>query len=641
MIILFNIILLNYGLAIGADTEDFENVLKKGDSCLVAENYSCAIQFYRRIDNDSTEFQSETQRLEFYLNYSNALFITGEYPNSLVSYEKLKTIAIQNQNKFYEGKASSGIAHSLWRMTDNVEAIEEILSAMAIFEQLGETAHLIEAANILAGIYVSIEKYVDAREIYQKMLDEAIQSNDSFSIATNYEYLGIVDYYEGAYKSAINYYKKSLAINEKGDNSFRLSINLGNLAEAKMELGEYQEALDLLHQAINLQERHQYKSVLIYSYYTIGKIHTRIQSYDSGLYYYERSLQMMDATSETRDRQDVYRLIAENYAKKGAFKKAYEFHRLHSAEKDSLTASERTRELEEIKTRYEVENKIKENEYLVLQNSEKQKELYAQQELIQLHYTIGILIVMFLVLLLFLAIKLYSVRQTLINANNSKDKLFGIIAHDLKGPIGNIETILSLAQTEKDESRKTEYFEFLNKSIQNLSALTNQLLSWRFSHKGDFNFKMEKVAIKEISDRTIDLFDYQLAEKNIRIINTIKDNLYVSADKNALLTIFRNVISNAVKFTSKGGEIKLEAAQKSSWIEIKIQDNGDGMPKSVIQKVLDGKHIVSSSGTDNEKGSGLGFSIVLQFIKKLKGNMDIHSDEGKGTTVMIKLKKIT
>jgi len=637
--ILLKLIFLSVTMLFCYQSNGQDQFLQKGDSCFKVEDYPCAIQYYTKIEKDSIEFKSEKQNLEFYLKYSNSLFILGEYPNSLISYKKLKTLAIQNQNKFYEGKARSGISHSLWRMTENVKAIEEILKAIDIFEQLNDTSNLIEASNILAGIYVSIQKYGDAREIYQEMLEKAIQSNDSFNIAGNYEYLGIVDYFDGDYQSAIDNYKKSLEINKKVDNSFRISINLGNLAEPKMELEEYQEALDLLSQAIKLQEKYNYKSVLIYSYYTIGKIYTRTQSYDSGIFYYKKSLQMMDETSETRDKQEVYRLIAENYAKHGSFNKAYEYYKLHSREKDSLIVSERTKELEEIKTRYEVENKTKENEYLVFENSKKQKELTAQKELIQLQYAIGILIVLFLIISLFLAYKLYRVRQTLINANKSKDKLFGIIAHDLKGPIRNIEAMLQLLQSEQKENRKAQYFDYLTQSIQNLSALTNQLLSWTFSHKGDFNFEMQKLSIRKISDRTIELFDYQLAEKDIKVINSINDDFFVLADENALLTIFRNLISNAVKFTQKGGEIKLETEKLDNFIEIQIQDSGVGMSKNAIHKVLEGEHVISSSGTDNEKGSGLGFSIVIEFIKKLKGKIDIKSDGENGTTVILKLKK--
>ena len=639
MILLFNIFLLNIALIFDSGLKDPSSIIQKGDSCFKAENYSCAIQYYSKIKRDSLEFDSKNQLLEFHLNFSNALFITGKYPNSLIAYQKLKALAIQNQNRFYEGKARSGISHSLWRMTENVGAIEEILKAIEIFEQLEDTANLIEAANILGGIYVSIKKYKDARAIYQEMLDKAITSEDTFNIATNYEYLGVVDYYEGNFQSAIDNYEKSLEINQKGDNSFRISINLVNIAEPKMELEEYQEALDLLRKGIKIQEKHKYKSVLIYSYYTIGKIHSQIQSYDSGLYYYEKSLQMMAETSENRDKQEVYKLIAKNYAKQGLFQQAYEYHRLHSIEKDSLIALERTRELEEIKTRYEVEDKIKENESLLIQNSQKQRELLAQKELIQLQYTIGILIIIFLIISLFLAFRLYRVRQTLVNANKSKDKLFGIIAHDLKGPIGNIESMLKLMQIEKDERRIAQYFEYLSKSIQNLSALTSQLLSWTFSNKGDFNFKIQSVSVREISDRTIELFDYQLTEKRIMIINSIGNDFYVKADENALLTIFRNIIYNAIKFTNKKGQIILEAEKIGSFIEIKIIDNGLGMTESAIQKVLKGRHVVSSSGTDNEKGSGLGFSIVIEFVKKMKGKIDIQSDGKNGTTVILKLRK--
>jgi len=626
-------------LAFDQEVKDYRVFIEKGDSCLRTENYQCAIRYYSSFDADLVKFDSESEKLKYYLNFSDALYITGEYPIALKNYELLKAISIERQNKFYQGKAQIGIAHSLWRMTDNVKSIEEILEGIRIFEQLQDTSNLIEASNILGGIYVSIKKYDDARTIYQKMLEYAIQSNDSVYIASNFEYLGIVDCFQGKFQDAITNYEKSLAINKKGDNTFRLSINLGNIAEPKMELGQYQEALDLLYEAVKIQEKHQYKSVLIYSYYTLGEIHTLTQSYDSGLYYYDKSLLMMEETSETREKEKVYRLIAENYAKQGLFKEAYQYHQLHSLEKDSLIALERTRELEEIKTRYEVDRKNRENKDLLFQNSQIEEELTAKEELIQLQFTIGILIIIFLLISVFLAYRLYRLRQKLINANSSKDQLFGIIAHDLKGPIGNIGAMLNLLQIEQDGKRKSEYLNYLTQSVSNVSALINQLLSWTFSHKGDFNFRIEKISLHEISNRSVELFDYQLAGKNIKVINSIDADLYVLADENALLTIFRNILSNAVKFTKNDGTINLKAEDQNKYVEIKIQDSGVGMSKSAIRQVLEGKHVESRKGTANEQGSGLGFSIVIEFVKKLKGKIDIESDNSSGTTVILKLQK--
>jgi signal transduction histidine kinase len=639
VILLLNLLILNINLIFDQDIKDYRDFIEKGDSCFIAENYKCAIQNYSSFDASSIQFNSENERLKYQLNYSDALYITAEYPNALKQYEVLKSIATESRNKFYLGKAQIGIAHSLWRMTDNVRSIKEILEGIQIFEELQDTSNLIEASNILAGIYVSIQKYKDARSIYQKMLGYAIQSNDSFNIAANYEYLGIVDCFQAKYQDAIFNYQKALVINEKLDNTFKLSITLGNIAEPKMELGQYQEALDLLYQAVKIQEKHQYKSVLIYSYYTLGEIHTLTQSYDSGLFYYGKSLQMMDETTETREKEKVYRLIAENYAKQDLFEKAYKYHQLHSSEKDSLIASERSRQLEEIKTRYEVERKNKENEDLISQNTKKQQELTAQQDIIQLQYTVGALIIIFLIISIFLAFRLYTAKQTLINANNSKDKLFGIIAHDLKGPIGNIGAMVNLLKIEPDEKRKSQYLNYLTQSVQNISVLTNQLLSWTFSQKGDFIFNIEQLTVRNISEKTIEIFAYQLDEKSIKIVNEIDKEFKVLADENALLTIFRNLISNALKFTRKGGEIKLNAINEGNYIIIKISDSGVGMSSKVIQKVLKGKHVVSSIGTDNERGSGLGFSIVIEFVKKMKGKIDIESDGKTGTTVILKLRK--
>ncbi len=477
MIILLNVVIVYFSMLFGYEVNQSSSPVQKGDSCLHAENYLCAVQNYSENEAKQIDFNSEVQRMDFYLNYSEALYAIGNYTEAHIYYQKLKKIAVQNQDRLYEGKAYSGIAHTLWRMTDNVNSIKQILTSIEIFTEFKDTSNLIIASNILAGIYVSAEKYNDAQIIYKDMLEVAIQSKDSSNIAGNFEYLGVIYFYKGDFQSAIINYKKSLELNEQLSNTFARSINLSNIAEAYLELGEYQEALQILHEAKKLQKKHDFKSVLIFSYFTMGKIYSQLKSYDSAMHYYENSLKLMNETSETRDKHEIYRLIAFNLEKQGNYKKAYEYQQRFSAQKDSLITSQRTRQLEEIKTKYEVGNKIKENEDLMFQNSKKEKELLAQKELIKLQYTIGILIVLFLFISLFLSFNLYRVKRTLINANNSKDKLFGIIAHDLKGPIGNIGAMLKLMEREKNESSKIQYFDYLTQSVQNLSLLTNQLLS--------------------------------------------------------------------------------------------------------------------------------------------------------------------
>jgi len=639
VILLLNLLILNLNIIFEQDVKDYSDLLQKGDSSLSVQDYSSAVQFYSQIEGESVYFNSDKARLTFYLNFSDALYTIGDYPDALVKYERLKFLAKQKQDNFFQGKAHIGIAHSLWRMAENVRSIEEILAGIEIFRELKDTSNLITASNILAGIYVGIGNYSDAEGIYNEMLEIAVKSGDSTNIATNYEYLGVIDYFNGNYQDAIRNYRKSLAINIKTENAFARAINLSNMAEAYMELGEFRKGLNILHEATAVQEEYNFKSVLIFSYLTIGRIYTELASYDSAMYNYEKSLALMDQTSETREKHEVYRLIACNYEKQRDFQKAYYYHQKYTARKDSMINSARTRQLEEIRTRYEVENKIKENQDLLYQNSKIEEELSVHKDMIQLQNMVGVLISIFLVISVFLAYRLYRVRKTLINANRSKDKLFGIIAHDLKGPIGNIGAMLNMLQLEKDEKRKAQYLNYLMQSVSNLSALTNQLLSWTFSHKGDFNFEIQKLSVREMSDRSIELFEYQLSEKRIKIINSISSELYVMADENALLTIFRNILSNAVKFTKLNGNITLEADEKKRYIEIRIKDSGVGISRPSIERILEGSHVVSSAGTANEKGSGLGFSIVMEFVRKLKGDIDIESDGKNGTEVFLKLLK--
>ena len=615
------------------------NPIQLADSCFAVSDYNCAIERYQKLLAEMNGFKNDEEELQLIFNLAESQYMLGDFLNAHKTYQQLQVTAIKYKNQIYLGKAHAGAGHSLWRITNNVGAIQEILKSVEIFNGLKDTSNIIKSSNVLAGIYVSNGNYEDAGLIYDKMLRLAIRANDSINIAANYEYQGIISFYRGNYQQAIEQYKTSLAINDLIGNDFGIAINQSNIGEAYFEMQEYDKALANLLIAKEKQLKFNLNSVLIFTYYTLGKVHSQFQNYDSSFYYYDKSLDLMKFTSEIRDRNEVYRLIADNYAKQGNFRQAYLFHQLHATAKDSLYMSEKNKQLEEIKTRYEVDKRIQENEDLLFQNTEKQKELAAKQDLIQLQYTIGFLIILLLVILSILAYILLNTRRILMTANKTKDKLFGIIAHDLKGPIKNIAVILSLMEKEQQPKLKEQYNQYLNQIVGGLSILTDQLLSWSFSQKGDFNFHLEKHSIRDISDNSIQLFDFQLAEKNIKVMNTISDDLFVLADENALLSVFRNLLSNAVKFTQKGGEIRLEAMKVNNFIEIQIKDNGVGMSESAVQHILEGKHVTSSAGTASERGSGLGFSIVIEFVKKLNGKINLVSKVNKGTTVILKLRK--
>lgn len=157
------------------------------------------------------------------------------------------------------------------------------------------------------------------------------------------------------------------------------------------------------------------------------------------------------------------------------------------------------------------------------------------------------------------------------------------------------------------------------------------------SQTGNIEFNSENVDLGEISMTAEYLFKESAKKKGITIENNIPNNYYLEADRNMLSTIFRNVTSNAIKFTDKGGVVKIDAFNDDQFVTITVGDTGTGMKKDILDKLFNPGEKISTKGTRSEGGTGLGLLMVKEFVDRHHGEIEVKSEFGKGSTFKIKL----
>ncbi len=158
------------------------------------------------------------------------------------------------------------------------------------------------------------------------------------------------------------------------------------------------------------------------------------------------------------------------------------------------------------------------------------------------------------------------------------------------------------------------------------------MLLWSRTQKGNIDFNPEKINLFLTINETCELLKQSAENKLIKIINEVPENVFVEADNNMLSTIFRNLISNAIKFTYKNGNIILEAQKNHQFIEITIKDSGIGISKEIQLKLFDISENISTEGTGNETGTGLGLILCKEFVEKHGGKIRVESEIGKGSS---------
>ncbi len=234
----------------------------------------------------------------------------------------------------------------------------------------------------------------------------------------------------------------------------------------------------------------------------------------------------------------------------------------------------------------------------------------------------------------FSEIQLQKYSEELQELNATKDKFFSIIAHDLKTPFNSI---LGLSEIMKDEAKHLdiatieEYAGMIYSTSKNTFRLLENLLDWARIQQSRMTFNPGPILLKKLVGEAVELMIEKANSKQIAIINFIPENLIVVADEDMLKTIFRNLVSNALKFTSANGKVEIKAVSTAHSIEISVKDTGTGIKQEDIGKLFKIDSNFSKRGTENEKGTGLGLMLCKEFVEKHGGKIWVESEEGKGS----------
>ncbi len=250
--------------------------------------------------------------------------------------------------------------------------------------------------------------------------------------------------------------------------------------------------------------------------------------------------------------------------------------------------------------------------------------------------------------LLFLNDKLSISEQKLSLANETKDKFFSIISHDLKNPLSALimsSELLSDYYDKFSDEDRVKKIRQISESSKFLFKLLENLLLWSRSQTGAIKFSPEFLNLNKVINSNIELMKLQAQSKKIDLINTLKNELNFVFDEDMITTVIRNLISNAIKFTPEGGSVEIGAITKPSeglepsegYTNIYIKDSGVGMPEEIRNKLFRIDVNITLEGTNKEKGTGLGLILCKEFVEKHGGKIWVESEVGKGSTFWFSL----
>ncbi len=218
--------------------------------------------------------------------------------------------------------------------------------------------------------------------------------------------------------------------------------------------------------------------------------------------------------------------------------------------------------------------------------------------------------------------------------NANKDKFFSIISHDLKNPIGVIMSTTDFLDLEYDDfsdKERKELISVIKNSSRRIYDLLEDLLDWARAKMGNMRYQPKSTILSRIGNEVFDLLEYNANSKEIELLNNISNSTMVYGDENMINLIIRNLISNSIKFTNKGGKIELNSKVNDDEVTISVSDNGVGISENDQQKLFRIDTYHTSVGTNDEPGTGVGLIFCKELVEKNNGRIWVESELGKGS----------
>ena len=583
---------------------------------------------------------------------------TGNYEKSILTFKKSLPILKELKKQSKETSVYIGIGNSFYLQGDYDKAFEYYIKASKLYENVNDEIGYAKAISSIGFVYRTKNEFNKAIHNYQIALKILKRKNDVSGITSTLNNIGVVYLQIKNYDKAIEYFLQSLEIHEKNKSPEHKLLNLyNNIANAYSGLGKFKDALKYYDDALRISKSINNKYAISAILINMAGIHLDMKNYSDAILYSDSALKGAKEILAVGLIYNCYEKYALIYSEKGDYEKALEFMEQYYSLKDSVFTEESSRRIEELEIKYDTEKKEKK---ITIQDLEiKKKE---NQNLFLLIIASLVLIIAIIVILQY-RIKfrrnneLRLANQKRIESeknlkliNDTKDKLFSIISHDLKNPFGTLISVtefLDESFNEIDESHKIKTIQTIRKSAKQTYELLENLSQWSISQSKQLQILPTNFDISLTVGTTITLLKLTAQKKSINIISEIEEDTFIYADENYIKIVLRNLITNAIKFTDKLGEIKLSVRPINNDIEIIVSDSGVGLLESDIEKLFRmdvnpttiGISKVENSKFIIEKGTGLGLIMCKEFVEKNGGKIWAESKFGEGSRFIFTLPK--
>jgi len=503
--------------------------------------------------------------------------------------------------KYYLAHTHFKEAEKLLLKIDDKERLSILyIHLIVLFDAINDLDNIVYYANILSEI--SAERDDQQNYLFAQFMLLYIRYKDNF---------------EAVLENLLDLQQKSIL-----QNSFFSPFIAVNCGKIYIQLNRPREALQSLlwvrdHCEVG-DSRYLYKTFAF-----LAETYAMLHQADSAEYYLKKVWEVPGLKNEEKLTQYRVRSLLDSY--KGDYRSALESFKKYHHLSDSIAKTEKTAEMSRMKNWHELEQKDNENEIL---HHEQQK----QQKLIRFLTGALMMILVLLTLSVILIRKTNEKNREMKQLHSVKDKLFSVVAHDLRSPMGALISTLKLADSDiLDAKTQAQLLKDISVQVEDTYGLLDNLLHWSKSQMQGMASAPVYFDVQEGSRAVTDSLQAIAAHKNI-VLNNIIEKQLIYADRDMFAVVVRNLTMNAIKYTPEAGEITLSSELKDDMVVISVKDNGTGMTKEVQDKLFKLSETRSQRGTNKESGTGLGLVLCADFVKNNGGNIWFTSVQGEGST---------
>jgi len=602
--------------------ETVDKILNKIEELWGQRHYSDALSLVHYA-------QELAQKINYRKGQSYASFHTAVIHYWLGNYQQSLSLSLKALNFFEEDQDHFGEAE-IYHLLSKIHATQKSFQlaidyekqALALFSTYQDTLKISSCLNNIGVFYFEQALYNKALSYYLKVKELNLLLNDQYGLSITYNNLGEIHNRQDQPIKALPYFEKALEVAIPINDWLIIAHVYNEEGKAYTNLGEYQKAAAFLEKARKIAAEKKIRKEQLTNLRYTSKLLQKQQKFEEALVWQNRYLALKDSTHNERKTQQMLNLNI------------------------SYETNKKNQQIESLKLQHMLEKERRENSQLISviiafafilalglgffwwrlskQRKLANRKLLAHQKDIERKN---------------IEIQEHTDRLTLLN--DAKSKLFSIISHDLRSPLGQLRAILSLLTSSRlSEEESIQIIRKISESVNYVNDLTENLLYWAKSQMGGIQMEPVVFDISDTASEICLLSNLQANKKKIQLTNQLEQPLWVKGDQNMMALVLRNLLSNAIKFTPEGGSVYVTSRMQSDKLVLCITDTGVGISKEKLPNLFS-DITKSTRGTANEKGTGLGLQICHEFVTANQGEIWAESVEHKGSTFCFSLPNAT